>query len=246
MYQVYLVDDESLILEDLVNTVPWMENGFEIAGYQSDPVKAIPEILGKAPDVVFCDLKMPAMNGNEVIRRLRSEGLETEYVMLSAYDSFEDVREFFLQSGFDYILKPVGNEELQIVLEKLNKHLSEKKGVPEKEPVSSNPAFNALVEYVDAHYAEKLSLNHLSEQFALSKSYICMLFQKHFNKSLYLYLTDLRMSQAKRLLQDRSCLIKEIALKSGYTDYYHFFRVFKSYYGISPREMLEGAGARRK
>ena len=41
MYKVYLVDDDSIILEELESRVPWMENGFEVVGRCTDPLKAI-------------------------------------------------------------------------------------------------------------------------------------------------------------------------------------------------------------
>ena len=113
MYSVYLVDDDTLILEELINMVPWLDNGFEVVGSQTNPETALEEIQFIKPDVVFCDLKMPEMDGNELIKALKEANADSEFVMISAYDSFENVRAFFQQSGFDYILKPVNNEDIQ-------------------------------------------------------------------------------------------------------------------------------------
>lgn len=44
MYTAYLVDDEALILEEFVRTIPWMDNGFEVIGYNTNPKTAIIEI----------------------------------------------------------------------------------------------------------------------------------------------------------------------------------------------------------
>ena len=160
--------------------------------------------------------------------------------MLSAYDSFESVRAFFRQSGFDYLLKPVNAEDMEILLERLNVRLSSSRGAEAKTPLSDNPAFNELIGYVNGHFAEKLTLGSLSERFGLSRNYICGLFQKHFNQSLSLYLTEVRMACARELLEsERTMLLKEVARRSGYPDYHYFFKVFKNYYGISPKEMQE-------
>ena len=240
MYRVYLVDDDALILEELINTVPWLDNGFEVVGHETDPRRAVEEIKDLWPDVVFCDLKMPAMDGNELIREVKEAGVEPECVMLSAYDSFESVRAFFRQSGFDYLLKPVNAEDMEILLERLNVRLSSSRGAEAKTPLSDNPAFNELIGYVNGHFAEKLTLGSLSERFGLSRNYICGLFQKHFNQSLSLYLTEVRMACARELLEsERTMLLKEVARRSGYPDYHYFFKVFKNYYGISPKEMQE-------
>ncbi|MCR5249293.1 MAG: response regulator [Lachnospiraceae bacterium] len=239
MYKVFLVDDDSFILEELVEMVQWAENGFEVSGSCTDPQEALRRIPELRPEVVFCDLKMPVMDGNELIRRLREAGVDCEFVMLSAYDSFENVRTFFQQTGFDYILKPVNNEDIQIVLERLMAKLAEKYPLEDREGLTENPEFNKLVTYLNENFEEKITLGGLAQQFGFSKNYICALFQKYYNKSLNLYLTDLRMAHARELLMDKTILIKEVAYHCGYMDYYHFFKVFKEHYGISPREMRE-------
>ena len=241
MFSVFLVDDDALILEELENTIPWPENGFEVVGTEADPERAVGRICERRPDAVFCDLKMPGVDGNELIRRIKESGIDAEYVMISAYDDYGSVRTFFQQTGFDYVLKPVNNDDIELVLERLAEKLAAKKPSAAAEPLTDNPGFNQLILYVGEHFTEKISLNDLGERFGYSKNYICGLFQKYFNTSLNLYLTGLRMEQAKKLLEDRTILVKEVAAMCGYSDYYHFFKVFKNHYGISPKE-LRGEG----
>lgn len=236
MYRAYLVDDDRFILEELTEIIPWMENGFEVIGSNTDPEKAIGEILELGADAVFCDMKMPKMDGNELISRLKESGCKAEFVVISAYDDFENVRTFFQQNGFDYILKPVDIGDVRIVLEKLNSRLSGSRPV-QTESVTDNPGFNSLVKYVDDNFTEKITLSSLSEKFGFSRNYICALFQKYYNQSLSMYLTEKRMKYAGELMNDRTLLIKQIGVMVGYTDYYHFFKVFKNYYGVSPKEM---------
>ncbi len=248
MHSVFIVDDDALILEEIIDTVPWLDNAFEVVGSATDPVKALEEIKEFKPDVVFCDLKMPVLSGNELIKKAREEGVESEFVMLSAYDDYDNVRTFFKNNGFDYILKPIDNDEIQIVLNKLDAKLSRKKPLEETgdegknadESLTKNPVFNNIMLYISVHFADKITLESLAEEFGYSRNYICKLFQKNLNKSLNLYVTELRMKQAVELLKDDDVLIKEVAYKIGYNDYYHFFKVFKEHYGISPKEMREG------
>jgi len=243
MYKVYLVDDDGLILEEMATTVAWLDNGFEVAGSNTNPLKAIDEIRTLSPDVIFCDLKMPVMDGNEFIRQLREDGVNAEFVMVSAYNDFENVRTFFKQTGFDYILKPIDQEELQPVLERLSEKLSRIKPQSFDEdsydPITENPVFNNLVQYVNGHFGEKITLDSLSKEFNYSRNYICRLFQKNTNKSLNLYLTEVRMEHAADLLKDKTILVKDVAALCGYPNYYHFFKVFKEHYGYSPKEYRE-------
>ena len=236
MYKVYLVDDDSIILEELESRVPWMENGFEVVGRCTDPLKAIEEVSCLLPDVCICDLRMPEMDGNEMIRWIKEKGLVCEFVMLSAYDEYDDVRSFFKQSGYDYILKPINDEEIRILLEKLYVKISAK--LPEEglQVVTENPTFNDLLKYLDEHFTEKFTLEQIADAFGFSKNYICQLFKKHFDTTFSIYITKKRMIRAKEMLADKTLSVKEIAYDLGYADYHHFYRTFKNYYGYSPKE----------
>ncbi len=236
MFSVYLVDDDMLILEELIDIIPWMDNGFEVAGSSTDPEIAKGEILRIKPDVVVCDLKMPKMDGNDMMVSLRESGCEAEFVMLSAYDAYEDVRAFYKGSGFDYILKPVNSDEMQMVLAGICKKLSEKNPPQADAAGTENEGFNKLVQYIDEHFEEKISLDMLAKKFGFSKNYICELFSRHYNTSLIRYLTDIRMMKAAEMLKDKKRQIKDISICCGYQNTAYFYRVFKSYYGMTVKE----------
>ena len=238
MYSVYIVDDDTLILEEMLNTFPWLDNGFEVVGSNINPLEALNEITELKPDVVFLDLKMPDMDGNELMKQLKERGVtDPEFVMISGYDDYSDVREFFKQSGFDYILKPVNANDMQMILEGIMGRLMEKKPLRARHASSGNAGFDSMIDYINDNFASKITLDLLSNRFGYSKNYICGLFAKHLNTSLTYYLMEIRMKRAKELLADETKMIKEVASECGYPEYYHFFRVFKAYYGISPKEM---------
>lgn len=241
MYRVYLVDDDELILDDMIAITPWMEAGFEVCGKNTNPLDALKEIPKLDPDAVFVDLKMPDLNGNELIFELKKAGCKAEFVMISAYDDFENVRSFFKQTGFDYVLKPVGTEDIRGILELLSMKLSKDRPSQPAGNPTDNPNFNELIEYVNENFTGKIQLGPLAARFGFSKGYVCALFQKYYNKSLSLYLTDLRMEYAKKLLEEKTLLVKQVGAMCGYADYYHFFKVFKNYYGVSPKEMRNSA-----
>lgn len=240
MYQVYVVDDDPVILDEIVNTVPWLDNGFEIVGSNVSPSAAIEDIKNLCPDVVFSDLKMPDMDGVDMIKALKDSGATCEYVMLSAFDSFEDSRRFFRLEGFDYLLKPLQQQEVQIVLERLALRLS-KKIRPEPESAGNmTPAFAELIQHLNNNYQQKHTLDSLSKQFNLGANYICNLFSKHFNSTLTRYITELRMNAAVQMMQTPGKAYKEIAIDCGYSDYYYFCKVFKEFYGASPTGYMRG------
>ncbi len=228
------MDDEPLILDEIVNSIPWMDNGFEVVGSAEHPDKAISEIKEKRPDVVFSDLKLPGMDGVDMIKVLKEDGLSFECIMLSAFANFEDSRRFFRLDGFDYILKPMQQQEVQIVLERLSKKLSKKAPKPARVSENVNSAFLKLIEHIEGDFRSKHTLDSLSRTFGLSSNYICNLFARHYNSTLTRFLTTLRMKYAINLMLTTSMQYKEVANECGYSDYYYFCKVFKEFYGESP------------
>lgn len=242
MYKVFLVDDEELMLKELEETVSWLDYGFTVVGKETDPARAIDAVRELRPHVVISDLKMPHLDGHEFMKTVREEGLEPEFVMLSAYGTFEDARTFFTREGFDYILKPLNPDEMALVLERLSRRLSQKYPVQTEEH-EYNQGFASLIDYVSTHFTEKFSLDSLGRQFGLSPNYICALFSKYYNTSFSSYTTKLRMEHAKTLIANTAESLKNIAEKCGYSDYFYFNKVFKNYFELSPtqyREQMSG------
>ena len=174
------------------------------------------------------------MHGVALTQQLQDAGHTCEFVMISAYDSFEDSRRFFRLSGFDYILKPVNQQEVQIVLERLAARLSTTR-IPLPDPDESiTPAFTELIAYLNENYNQKHTLESLAKRFCLGTNYICNLFAKHYSSTLTRYVTRLRMEAALQSMETTGKAYKEISIDCGYSDYYYFCKVFKEFYGASP------------
>lgn len=120
MLKVLLVDDEPFILQGLAVIIDWNGEGFEIAGKVSNGFEAL-EILKKEKiNLVIADIRMPEMSGLELLERVRREKLSDAYfVVLSGYSDFDYVRTALQNECLDYMLKPVGQEELIRVLGKV-------------------------------------------------------------------------------------------------------------------------------
>lgn len=239
MYSVYIVENDLVILEEIVNKTAWLDNGFEVIGFNSSPIIAIKEIKELDPNVVFTDLKMPTMDGIDMMALLSKDGINSEFVMVSAFANFEDSRRFFRNHGFDYLLKPLQEIEVQIVLEKLSKKLSRKSDLQSHDGESITTAFIELVDFVKKEFNHKHTLESLGEKFHLNPNYICNLFSKHYNTTLTRYLTELRMNYALENMKNTNKSYKEIGVECGYTDYYYFSKVFKSFYGASPTKYVK-------
>lgn len=96
-------------------------------------------------------------------------------------------------------------------------------------------AVNQIISYLDAHYSEKISLDGIAQNMYLSSVYISKIFKEETGESPISYLIKIRLEKAKEMLVSADYdSIKKIANLVGYEDAYHFSKLFKKYYGVSP------------
>ncbi|WP_425060153.1 HTH-type transcriptional activator RhaS [Sporomusa carbonis] len=102
-----------------------------------------------------------------------------------------------------------------------------------------------VLEYMDRHYHEKVSLGQLAAMANMSRHYFCRLFRKITGKPPVEYMNCLRINQAVTLLQESDLNISEIAGAVGFNDSNYFSRLFKKYKHVSPSEMQKGSASRK-
>ncbi|MEJ5377840.1 MAG: sigma-54 dependent transcriptional regulator [bacterium] len=83
-----------------------------------DGLQALEMALREAPDVALLDVKMPGLDGLEVLRRARGEGLRTQFIVITAFDSREIGVEAIRLGAFDYFPKPLDKDEVRIVVKR--------------------------------------------------------------------------------------------------------------------------------
>lgn len=115
---------------------------------------------------------------------------------------------------------------------------------PEKEkenPKVDSPEFFENIEtYLRDHISEPLSLQEISNMFAISQAYMSKLFRKYTRQSYNQYLTGIRMERAKQLMEEnKELFVKDIAEMVGYRDQFYFSRIFRSYMGQSPADYIK-------
>jgi AraC-like DNA-binding protein len=91
-----------------------------------------------------------------------------------------------------------------------------------------------IIDYLHAHYADKLTLEQLSETFFISSTYLCRLFKQTTGFTIIEYLNYIRIKEAQRLLQNTDAKVTTIAENTGFDSIAHFGRVFKQIVNRSP------------
>lgn len=91
-------------------------------------------------------------------------------------------------------------------------------------------------DYLDLHYQEKITLDHLAEIFYINKFYLTRIFREQFGLTINNYLLQIRITHAKRLLRFTDLSIEKIAVECGMSDANYFARMFRKVEGSSPGE----------
>ena len=120
MLKVVIVDDEPSVLEGLRLFVDWNKEGYEIAGEASDGLSAFPVIRDIQPDLVICDIRMPGLNGLELIEKINAETKPIpKFLMLSGYNDFAYARKALELGAVGYLTKPLDSDELELELNRV-------------------------------------------------------------------------------------------------------------------------------
>ena len=243
--RVLLVDDEVMIREGFKQLFDWQAHDCEVVGEAGDGMEALTQIDTLRPDIVIMDINIPIMNGLKVIQLSRIKHPNTAFVIVSGYDDFSYCREALRLQITDYILKPVNYEEFGTCIDNLKISLFERRVSSAAEPEKQEErAITGITRHLQEHLAEEISLSVLAEQFHLNPQYISQLFKSEIGVNFLVYLTNIRMEKAKKLLLSTALSIAEVAEQSGYGDYRVFTKVFKKSEGITPsqyrRDFLEG------
>lgn len=125
MLKVVIVDDEKMIRDGLVYTMPWDEMKIEVVGSAENGKVALDIIREKKPNLVLTDIRMPEMDGIELLKVLKSEMPNTKVVILSGYDDFQYAQSALKYGAVDYLVKPVNADELIKLLEDFQKSIQE-------------------------------------------------------------------------------------------------------------------------
>ncbi len=117
-YSVVIIDDEPWTREVVKHLGRWKELGLTIAGEASDGDLGLQMVRELQPDIILTDVRMPYLNGIELIRTLRDENNDAQVIFFSGYDDSAYIRSALRLGADDYLLKPIKPNELNERLEK--------------------------------------------------------------------------------------------------------------------------------
>ncbi len=236
-YNVLLADDEYMLRQSLKRRITELDGSFRIAAECGEGKSALEALEDGNIQVVFTDIRMPEMDGLELAKIIHEKYPDVITVILTGYADFEYAREAIRQGVFDYLLKPVSEEKLSAILERISLVLQEIYELPAEEGVAGKSASDIIKtteRYIREHFREEIDFGSLASDFGFSSAYLSRIFTREKGESPMRYLTSIRIKEARRLLADTDESIARVGELSGYPDQFYFSRTFRKETGENP------------
>lgn len=117
MYSAVVIDDEPRVTRGLSRLIPRLDPEWSVVGQAKNGLEGIELVKSKKPDLVITDIRMPKMNGLDMLNSLRTD--QVHIVVLSGYGYFEYAQTAIKFGAFDYLLKPMKSEQIYDVLQRI-------------------------------------------------------------------------------------------------------------------------------
>lgn len=237
MLRVLVVEDEELIRQGIVLGTDWAQMKCTVVGQAANGLEGLEQAKALSPDLIITDIKMPHMDGIEMVTKLREVGNQAKVIILTAYDSFPYAQSALRLGAVDYLLKPFHDGELEKAVLRIQGNTDD------RDPMSRFPGefqsryAQEVARYIAAHYQEPdISLGSIAGDLSISEGHLSHLFKKETGETILGYLTRYRIHMAMELLKDCRVKVYEVTEQVGYRDIAHFSATFKKLVGMSPSE----------
>lgn len=261
MINTIIADDEPLIRNGMKEIVDWNSMGYHLIGVAKDGIDALEFIEQEDVHVLITDIRMPFLDGLELIKIVKKLHPDIYCVLLTSYAEFQYAKQAIDLGAYSYVIKPVDINEFQSILlnikedfEKLNnrnKYISnlelyiQQLEHSQNESLFSTQSSDAgLLDlgeaYILKHYCEKdFSLSAVAQHIGFEPTYFSKLFKQKYKIGFLNYIISLRIEKAKRLLGTGLYTASSVCEMIGYENYSHFSSLFKKKVGISPSKYVE-------
>ena len=161
MLKVLIVEDEEMIRKGIVLTVDWAALDCMVVGEAANGVQGLEAARRLEPSLIITDLKMPQMDGIEMLKALRAQGCTAYVIILTAYDNFSYVQSALRLGAVDYLLKPFHDGDLENAITRVQQRM--KPEAAETAPLGivrkgdKSKYVQEAMDYISAHYNDRIS-----------------------------------------------------------------------------------------
>lgn len=257
MYRIVVIEDSKLLRTGMIHTWDWKRLDCQIVGSAGDGIEGLQVICDTKPDVVLTDIRLPGLNGLDMIESARKQGISPAVIIISGYDEFSYAQKALTLGAVAYLVKPVEEEDayraIQSACERVDeqrkyRNLTERlenienskmqvfnKYLASSEGIKSEYTRQAI-RYIEEHFADDISVRSIAEALAISESHLSKVFKDTMHCTIGEYLIQYRIREACTMLKDPQNRIYEVAVRCGYNDQRYFSVIFKRMMGMTPNE----------
>lgn len=177
---------------------------------------------------------------NRLEEEKSSSAFYVKYLMLdivkAIFQAYETYNEAIIWQVANDIMQSNDLKSMEGVLEKIIDEISEQNGdaLPDV-----SQSVSEIKKVIKNEYMNDIGLEEIADKVCLTPSYVSFIFKKETGSNLVKYLTDYRMQKAKELLDKSNKKIVDICKMCGYQNQSYFNKLFKNYYGITPKQYRE-------
>lgn len=125
MMKIVIVEDEIRIREGIANLIQKIGKEYEITGIAKNGIEGLDIIRSKNPDLVIMDIRMPEMDGLEMLSQLKQQGVQVKAIVLSDYSEFSYAQKAIKLGVSEYLIKPIAIGELTQALKNIENQLKQ-------------------------------------------------------------------------------------------------------------------------
>jgi len=250
-YKMLIIEDEVIIRKGLACCRDWKEHGITEVQEACDGAEGLDAIRAFHPDIVITDICMPKVSGLEVIEQTM---VDYRYIpiIISGYSDFEYAQKAIEYGVTAYLLKPIDLDKLLEAVEKAKIELQKQSLLEDYETSCKDfintsfamdarrqqygPIVQQMLDFVHAHYAEKITLGIIADYLHYSENFILRKFKKEVQINFSEYLSRYRIGKAMELMRTTETKLSDISALCGFSEYKYFKIVFTRYAGCTPRD----------
>lgn len=248
MLKVLVVDDEVYVRKGIVLETDWAALDCMVVAEAENGVQGLEAAHKYQPDLIISDIRMPQMDGLEMLAELRQEGSQVRVIFLTAYGEFSYAQNAIKLLASDYLLKPFEDGELEATVTRVREQIEQERKAKETEKRGDPPLLvrksgdkskyiEEALAYISQHFGDdKISVGVIAESIGISEGHLSHLFKKETDYTVMAYITRCRIQAAMKLLSNCRYKVYEVAEMVGYRDITYFSSTFKKLVGVSPSE----------
>lgn len=270
MYKVLIADDEPWSRTVVSSLGAWEPLGLQLVGEAEDGLEAVRLVGELNPHILITDMRMPGLEGVELLQELARRYPELRIVIMSGYQDFVYLKQAIRSQAVEYLLKPVNPEELNDALSRCAESLKERElstfggiRLPEAAAELVTDTVRQFTEHLDAvdaerkirghldihevqafielHFMDPITLESVAQRFFVVKEHLSRTFKSQTGENITDYIVRKKMEKSRQLITELHVPIKTAAQMVGYEDVAYFYRVFKRHFGMTPGELQKDA-----